>query len=64
MSMASAQEFVGRMKVEEEFRTEVTGFADHLKLSDYLHSRGYEFDLPDLIRAMAACMAGPEPSCR
>ena len=64
MSMASAQEFVDRMKGDAAFRNVVTGFTDHLKLSDYLHSRGFDFDLPDLIRAMAACMAGTVPSCR
>ncbi len=62
MSMTSAQEFVSRMKVDGEFRTLVTGFADRLKQSDYLRSQGYEFDLQDLVRAMAACMAGQEPS--
>ena len=63
MSLASAQEFVGRMKADAEFRLVVTGFADQLKLRDYLRRRGYDFDLPDLIKSMAACMAGSEPSC-
>ncbi len=62
MSVASAQEFVGRMKDDAEFRTVVTGFADPLKLSDYLRSRGHEFDLTDLVKAMAACMAELEQS--
>lgn len=57
MSLANAQEFVAAMKGDGEFRAVVTGFADSLKLRNFLVSQGYEFDLPDLIRAMVACMA-------
>jgi len=57
MSLAKAQEFVAAMKGDVEFRATVTGFADSLKLRNFLQGRGYDFDLPDLIRAMAACMA-------
>lgn len=57
MSLANAQEFVATMKGDGEFRAVVTGFVDSLKLRNFLQSRGYEFDLQDLIRAMAACIA-------
>lgn len=59
MSLANAIEFVAAMKSDVEFRAAVTGFADSLKLRNFLQSRGYEFDLPDLVKAMAACMAEP-----
>jgi hypothetical protein len=49
------------MKSDGEFRAAVTGISDSLELRNYLQSLGLEFELPDLIRAMAACMAASEP---
>jgi hypothetical protein len=57
MSLASAQKFVALMRADGEFRARVIGFAEHIKMSNYLGSRGFEFDMSELIRAMAACMA-------
>lgn len=57
MSMASAQKFVSAMKSDKDFRAAVTGFAPGPELDNFLQQRGYAFDLPDLIKAMAGCMA-------
>lgn len=61
MPLANAQKFVSAMRSDEEFRAAVTSISGSLELRNYLQSRGFEFDLPDLIRAMAACMAASEP---
>ncbi len=57
MSLSNAQAFVATMKSDVEFRAVVSGFVDSPKLRDFLQNRGYKFDLSDLVRAMAACMA-------
>ncbi len=57
MSLACSQEFLARMKSDKEFRSMVTGFSDGFALQNYLESAGYDFDLPEMIKAMAACMA-------
>lgn len=63
MSLASAQKFVSQMKTDREFRAAVISFSTRLELDNSLHVHGYDFDLPDLIKAMAACMAELDQCC-
>ncbi len=56
MSLASAQEFVSRMKEDKEFRSAVQEVADVAELNDYLRDQGFEFNQRELVGAMAACM--------
>ncbi len=63
MSLASAQAFLAMMKSDQGFRVAVTGFSDATELGKFLQSQGYEFALPDLIKAMGSCMAGLDQLC-
>ncbi len=56
MSLASAQQFVSRMKEDKKFRDAVQEVADVTALNDYLRDRGFEFNQKELVGAMAACM--------
>ncbi len=58
MSKAGAQAFVSMMKNDPEFRAAVTSCSDPRELEKFLQNQGYEFELPDLIKAMGSCMAG------
>jgi predicted ribosomally synthesized peptide with nif11-like leader len=60
MSLAGAQKFVSAMKSDAAFRAEVTSLPTEAELVNFLQIQGYDFALPDLIKAMAACMAGLE----
>jgi predicted ribosomally synthesized peptide with nif11-like leader len=57
MSLESAQQFVSKMKEDQDFRAKVQGFAEIESLKDFLKGQGYDFDERDLVGAMAACMA-------
>ncbi len=57
MSLESAQQFVSRMKEDQEFRAKAQSFADVASLKDFLQAQGYEFNERELVGAMAACMA-------
>ena len=63
MSLTSAQKFVSTMKSDQEFRTAVTSFSDPSELGKYLQSQGFDFKLPELIKAMGSCMAGLDQLC-
>jgi predicted ribosomally synthesized peptide with nif11-like leader len=63
MSLANAQQFVSAMKSDREFRAAVASFSTRLELGNFLRVQGYEFDLPDLIKAMAGCMAELDQCC-
>jgi len=63
MSLASAQQFVSVMKSDREFRAAVASLSTSLELGNFLQGQGYVFDLPDLIKAMAACMAELDQCC-
>jgi hypothetical protein len=63
MSLASAHKFVSVMKSDGELRAAVTGFSTGTELGNFLQVQGYDFDLPDLIKAMASCMAELEQCC-
>lgn len=56
MSLASAQQFVSRMKEDKKFRAAVQQVADVAELNDYLRDQGFEFNQRELVGAMAACM--------
>lgn len=57
MSLASALKFVSVMKSDAEFRLAVPSLPTGTELGNFLQVQGYDFDLSDLIKAMAACMA-------
>ncbi len=57
MSLESAQQFVSRMREDEEFRATVGQTDDTLALNVYLKRQGFDFDQRELVGAMAACMA-------
>lgn len=63
MSLVSAEKFVSVMKSDREFRATVTSFSTRLELDNFLQVQGYDFDLPALIKAMAACMVELDQCC-
>ena len=60
MNTDSAQLFVQKMKEDQKFRNRVQDIGDTAELWEYIESKGYAFDAYDLVKAMAACMAGLE----
>jgi predicted ribosomally synthesized peptide with nif11-like leader len=56
VSLASAQQFVARMKADKEFRAAVQQVADVAALNDCLRDQGFDFNQRELVGAMAACM--------
>lgn len=57
MSLKSAEQFVSKMKEDQEFRATVQQTPDTAALNDYLRSQGFDFNQRELVGAMAACMA-------
>jgi predicted ribosomally synthesized peptide with nif11-like leader len=56
MAHESARQFVERMRMDQEFRREVTATADTSAFQDLVHRSGYAFSERDLVGAMASCM--------
>jgi hypothetical protein len=56
MSLASAQKLVSAMKSDGEFRAAIAGLTTSVESGEFLQARGYDFELPELLQAMAACM--------
>ncbi len=56
MSLASAQQFVARMREDKAFRHQVRTAAAVGDLTPVLQKNGFAFELHQLSAAMAACM--------
>lgn len=56
MSVEKAQQFVARMRMDQEFRGAVQATADTASLREVLRKNGYEFNERELVGAMASCM--------
>jgi predicted ribosomally synthesized peptide with nif11-like leader len=56
MSFEKAQQFVARMREDQDFRKAVKSTSDMKALKEYLRKTGYDFTEHDLMRAMASCM--------
>lgn len=56
MSMEKAQQFVARMRMDQNFREVVKTTADTTALRELLQQSGYDFSERDLVGAMASCM--------
>ncbi len=57
MNFYNAQQFVQKMRGNNGFRETVTGFETTDELWTFLKANGFDFNVGDLIKAMAACMA-------
>ena len=56
MSVEKAQQFVARMRIDQEFRGAVQATADTESLREMLRKSGYEFSERELVGAMVSCM--------
>jgi len=56
MSLASARQFVVRMREDRPFRNQVQSAAAVGEVNPVLRKNGFAFELHQLIAAMAACM--------
>jgi predicted ribosomally synthesized peptide with nif11-like leader len=56
MTMDNAQQFVARMRMDQEFREAVKATAGTAELRQLLDQSGYDFSERDLVGAMASCM--------
>ena len=57
MNTDSAQLFVQKMREDKGFRDTLNKICDTEKLWQHIESKGYAFNVCDLVKAMAACMA-------
>ena len=60
MEIDDAQRFVQQMREDPDFRRSVTDVGTPSELWEFLKRSGFEFGPCDLVKAMAACMAGSE----
>jgi len=58
MSMEKAEQFVARMRMDQEFREAVKATVDTTALRELLRQTKYDFSERELVGAMASCMEG------
>ena len=56
MTATTAEHFVARMRMDQEFREAVKATVDSQALRVLLRESGYDFTERDLVGAMAGCM--------
>ena len=56
MTTDSAQLFVQTMREDIGFRETLKKIGDRIEFWEYIENNGYDFNVCDLVKAMAACM--------
>jgi hypothetical protein len=57
MNTGNAALFVQKMREDTGFRHSVAGLSAPAELGGFLERNGFDFNMCDLVKAMAACMA-------